>query len=326
PVTFQAYPLRDFDLESGIDKKSQKPKGSPQRMMKSMGKLIHHHYKRSPILLMLLFLLSLVIALIFIASSRRLASYLNMVSDTESHYPFPDLKNLVMVAGHSVYTSNCGKPEKEDSWYLASYQRHPGQAASFVSHIQKGVEIADEDNLSLLLFSGGETRKDAGPRSEAQSYWIVAESKEWFGNRGNVRERALTEEHARDSYENLLFSLCRFRELTGSYPRNVTVVGYDFKAERFVDLHRSAVRFPASRFRYYGTPSAPDSIEAALKGEAAVRDQFESDPYGCSGSLFRKKMKRDPFHRSVPYPKGCPEMAGLFGYCGASPYPGFLPW
>jgi hypothetical protein len=31
------------------------------------------------------------------------------------------------------------------------------------------------------LFSGGETRKDAGPRSEAQSYWAIAESKGWFG-------------------------------------------------------------------------------------------------------------------------------------------------
>lgn len=38
-----------------------------------------------------------------------------------------------------------------------------------------------------------------------------------------MRSRALTEEHARDSFENLLFSVCRFRELTGSYPQNITV-------------------------------------------------------------------------------------------------------
>ena len=38
-----------------------------------------------------------------------------------------------------------------------------------------------------------------------------------------MRSRALTEEHARDSFENLLFSVCRFRELTGSYPHNITV-------------------------------------------------------------------------------------------------------
>jgi len=97
-------------------------------------------------------------------------------------YPFANLKNLVMVAGHSVYTSSdCGKVEKEDSWFLESYQKNPGQAATFLSHIQEGVEAAAKDDESLLLFSGGETRKDAGPRSEAQSYWAVAESKGWFG-------------------------------------------------------------------------------------------------------------------------------------------------
>ena len=37
--------------------------------------------------------------------------------------------------------------------------------------------------------------------------------------------RALTEEYARDSFENLLFSVCRFRQLTGAYPANITVRG-----------------------------------------------------------------------------------------------------
>lgn len=87
-----------------------------------------------------------------------------------------------MVAGHSVYTSsNFGKLDKEDSWFLEAYQKNPGQAATFLAHIQEGIKIAAKDNAALLLFSGGETRKDAGPRSEAQSYWAVAESKGWFG-------------------------------------------------------------------------------------------------------------------------------------------------
>lgn len=96
--------------------------------------------------------------------------------------PFRNLHTLVMVAGHAVYTSSkCDKPEGEESWFLETYQKHPGQANTFVEHIKVGVEVADEMEDSLLLFSGGETRKDAGPRSEAQSYWSVAESKGWFG-------------------------------------------------------------------------------------------------------------------------------------------------
>jgi len=97
-------------------------------------------------------------------------------------FPFSKLQNLVMVAGHSVYTSSsCGKIDKEDSWFLESYQKNPGQASTFVTHIYEGIEIAAKDDSALLLFSGGETRRDAGPRSEAQSYWAVADSKGWFG-------------------------------------------------------------------------------------------------------------------------------------------------
>lgn len=103
-------------------------------------------------------------------------------------------------------------------------------------------------------------------------------------------------------------------------------MSYDFKEERFAHLHRSAMGFPESRFFYLGTPASLSSKEGALKGEAMVRSQFQEDPYGCVGSLWRKKLKRDPFHRSIPYPNGCPEIGGLFRYCGSAPFPGSLPW
>lgn len=97
-------------------------------------------------------------------------------------YPYRNLHNLVMVAGHAVYTSTrCDNADSEGSWFLESYQKHPGQALTFLHHIKAGVETVAADEKALLLFSGGETRKDAGPRSEAQSYWSVAESSNWFG-------------------------------------------------------------------------------------------------------------------------------------------------
>jgi hypothetical protein len=40
----------------------------------------------------------------------------------------------------------------------------------------------------------------------------------------DVKWRTGTEEHARDSLENVLFSICRFYELTGHFPHNITVV------------------------------------------------------------------------------------------------------
>ncbi|KAF8411673.1 hypothetical protein HHK36_004231 [Tetracentron sinense] len=351
PKSFNAYPRGDFDLESGITKKSRKPKSSlpPSiKMLKSIANRLHYYFKLHPLLVFFVSLsfgvTFLIILSVYETQFRTMNAYrkFDLVSDT---YPFAKFQNLVMVAGHSVYTSSsCGKVDQEDSWFLESYQKHPGQASTFLTHIKEGVEIAAKDEGALLLFSGGETRKDAGPRSEAQSYWAVAESKGWFdvdepelgeaglgvgvtlGKQEDVRWKALTEEHARDSFENLLFSVCRFRELTGIYPQNITVVSYDFKEERFAHLHRSAIGFPQARFFYSGTPASSTSKESAMKGEALVRAQFLEDPYGCLGSLRRKKLGRDPFHRSIPYPNGCPELEGLFRYCGVAPYPGTLPW
>lgn len=75
---------------------------------------------------------------------------------------------------------------------LCLTQQVPGEAQSFLDHIKLGIETAAEDPNALLLFSGGQTRKAAGPRSEGLSYWLVAEAAQWFG-RTEVRGRAYTE-------------------------------------------------------------------------------------------------------------------------------------
>ena len=141
--------------------------------------------------------------------------------------------------------------------------------------------------------------------------------------RGGSPGRAYTEEHARDSYENLLFSICRFHELTGSWPRNVTVVGYEFKRHRFEALHREAIAFPAERFSYIGTPAATPRAEA---GEAVAADSFRADPFGCGPALRAKRHLRDPFARGVPYVARCAAAAPLLRHCGPEPFRGSLPW
>ncbi|CAI7888254.1 unnamed protein product [Closterium sp. NIES-54] len=247
-------------------------------------------------------------------------------SDPLSPFPFAPLTNLILVAGHSVYTSpSCAPLDADPSWHLEPYQLNSGAASSFVEHIRLGVSAAAEDSSALLLFSGGETRRDAGPRSEAQSYWNAAEKLSWFGHT-EVRGRALTEEYARDSFENLLFSVCRFRQLTGAYPDNITVVSYDFKKFRFSQMHRGALRFPSHRFSFLGSPIAQSARESAAKGEARTLAAFEKEPYGCGGALGQKRRLRDPFVRVVPYPSGCKEIAALFTTCSSQLFSGRLPW
>jgi hypothetical protein len=178
------YPRGDFDLESGIPRKGRKPKNphldGPGLLMR-----VRYFYEAHPVavaLILFSFGLSVLILLSVYETRFRTMRSGGAWSSKVGEYPFPRLRNLVMVAGHSIYTSaNCGKIDGEDSWFLEPYQKHPGQAATFLAHIKDGVEIAARDENALLLFSGGETRRDAGPRSEAQSYWAIAESKGWFG-------------------------------------------------------------------------------------------------------------------------------------------------
>ena len=199
----------------------------------------------------------------------------------------------------------------------------PAQVDSFFEHMQLGVRTAAGNAQALLLFSGGATRADGGPLSEGASYWSVANAEGWFGV-PSVRERAHTEEYARDSYENLLYSLCRFHELTGGWPRNLTVVGYEFKRQRFESLHVPALGWPAARFSYPGT-AAPDP-QRAVTAEQGVLDAWSEQPYGCRGELAAKRVSRDPFARGVPYRARCAALHSLLEHCGPGQFEGALPW
>ncbi|PNG99958.1 hypothetical protein TSOC_014252 [Tetrabaena socialis] len=246
-------------------------------------------------------------------------------AEARSFIPAATLKNLVLVAGHAVYTGvDYAEASKESSWFLEEYQKVKGEAQSFLDHIRLGIEEAAVDPEALLLFSGGQTRRAAGPRSEGLSYWVVAEAAEWFGH-PEVRNRTFTEEHARDSFENLLFSLCRFYELAGHYPETITVVSYTLKEARFRTLHRDAVRWPLEYFRFVGTPVPPDAI-GAKEGEARTVSSFAADPYGCGGELLAKRLHRDPFAVGAIHPSRCPEMRALLAYCGPDMLSGHLPW
>mmetsp|Transcript_99561 Transcript_99561/g.149099 ORF Transcript_99561/g.149099 Transcript_99561/m.149099 type:complete len:196 (-) Transcript_99561:290-877(-) len=139
-----------------------------------------------------------------------------------------------------------------------------------------------------------------------------------------VRERVHTEEFARDSFQNLLFSICRFKQLTLTYPSKITVVSLPFKENRFHTLHREALRLPSSAFSFVGVGDAtPEAVEGERKNSVVP---FTSDPYGCHGSLKEKREGRNPWNVESPYPKGCPELRGLFEFCGDGIYPGPLPW
>lgn len=228
--------------------------------------------------------------------------------------------NAIIVAGHAI-CANPADPWAESNWTLLPFQR--GEVPCYIGHIEAGVRAAAADPDSLLLFSGGYSRAEAGPRSEAASYFWVADHLGWFGH-PEVRARALTEEFARDSFENLLYSICRVKEYTGHYPAHVTCVSWRFKSDRF-HLHRESIRWPAARFTYNGVNDPPD-LPQAIDAETRNRAAYVADPYSSSPAFRAKRDARNPFRRTPGYLQHCPELAPLFAHSGPDFYSGPLPW
>ena len=227
---------------------------------------------------------------------------------------------LILVAGHAI-PYRFDRLNSDDGWHLKHFQA--GEGRFYAEHVRRGVELAAADEGSLLVFAGGQTDLAAGPRSEGQGYWLIAEHEGWFGETA-VRERATTEEFSFDSFENLLFGLCRFREVEGHYPQRITAVGWRFKGARF-DLHRGALRFPAERFRYEGVGDPPE-LDKNLPFEAARRELFRRDPYGRSAEPAAKRAARNAFRRQHGYHRSCPEVSRLLDHEGPELYSGPLPW
>lgn len=280
------------------------------------------------------------LAFIFSSFPPSLVTYTppqSILSTIARNTTLENLSHLVIVPGHAIWTGT--QPDQvldADRWTLEEYQRGGGsyRISAFVEHIRRGVEITLKDDSSLLIFSGGQTRLQS-TTTEAESYMRLAMSLGLFHPDSKQTShaphfpRATTETYALDSYQNFLFSLARFHEITGRYPLQVTIVGYEMKRRRFDELHRTALRFPAHHFEYIGI-EPPANEESARIGE--VKNgyaPYQLDLYGCHDFLLAKRRTRNPFLRFHPYHASAPELRGLLEWCpddAGMVYNGPLPW
>jgi hypothetical protein len=211
------------------------------------------------------------------------------------------LDELVLVPCHAVYVGKEQDHILMDEYWIGGF---PGEAELYAEHADAGVVETAKKKKALLIFSGGQTREKAGPISEAQSYYMLEEQKDWLGT--DVAIRAITEEFARDSFENLLFSVCRFHQCTGKEPRHITVCSFGFKASRY-KAHADALGISEKLFYQEvnnpaGDADDPNSpLAKALAGEQETSYLFAKYPTGDQGTLLAKKLKRDPFARGNPY-------------------------
>lgn len=216
---------------------------------------------------------------------------------------FRGLEKLIIVPGHAVYIGREPSHIESDEYWVGGF---PGEGIFYAQHADAGVNEAAENRDGLLIFSGGQTRKQAGPLSEAQSYWFLEQQKRWL-KYGDVAERATTEDFARDSYENLAFGIHRFRQCTGRDPKKILVCGWGFKEDRY-KLHASTIGWDLDGLIYVpvnnpeGDPNDTNTpLGKSMIGERKTLELFREFSLGDGGELLEKRLKRDPFNRGNPY-------------------------
>ncbi|CCD27099.1 uncharacterized protein NDAI_0J02070 [Naumovozyma dairenensis CBS 421] len=225
-------------------------------------------------------------------------------------------------------------------WFLESFQHEGNDHLAFIWQSLLAIEeLLKDPEHSLLVFSGGQTKKEAGPMSEAQSYYALMERMFEYPDYSRnqlqfweVDEKLgscmhnlfkkypsqflspdyiVTEEFALDSFDNLFYSICRFKEMVGFYPEDITVIGFGFKRKRFIDCHAKAIDFPIDHFNYISRdPLLHDPTEKEIETYLKKLDKLEKenafshfrrDWYARKTPLVDKKEKRNPYHRKAFY-------------------------
>ncbi|KAI2627268.1 hypothetical protein GGS26DRAFT_592296 [Hypomontagnella submonticulosa] len=208
----------------------------------------------------------------------------------------PAPEHLVIVCCHGIWLGGPAHGHDENEWLIASFQK--GETPTFIEHIKIGLRVLNEDESSLLMFSGGPTRKETR-LSEARSYANLARANAYFGHlsEAEAEKRISCEERALDSYYNVLFSLTKFWSDHGTWPKKITIVSHAFKRERLVDCHCGAIGFPLDRVDFLGVdpPGTVDGTnEAAIKGIVEAVTQWKEDPHGKGDLLVGFAVEYNP--------------------------------
>lgn len=193
---------------------------------------------------------------------------------------------LVVVTGHAVYDKD------KDQWLGArgGYK----QGVKLAQHVRDGYQLCQQESgAAALCLSGGRTRRNIG-KSEAQGMLDYANSE-----RLSCTGKVLLEEYARDSFENVFYSLLAFHETFHGWPQHVTLVSWKFKVLRFY-LIATGLGL-ARKFTFYGSGDLTSDLDAKsglpmMAGSAAGELWYCQDIVKFADGV---RTLYDPLHRAL---------------------------
>lgn len=184
--------------------------------------------------------------------------------------------SLLIVAGHAIYQNGV--------WYGG----WPNEEQFYEQHVLDGFEVWKSEAYQALALSGGRTRRNLPngiTNSEGEGLLEFAKDAELHIGQSNV----LVESYARNSFENVFFSMLCFFHKFKYWPSRVGIVSWKFKALRFYVI-ACGLKLGNRRFIFHGSgdPDSQKTIEIVSVANAK---------YDASIVDTTKQEIRDPLHR-----------------------------
>ena len=208
-------------------------------------------------------------------------------------------KSILIVAGHAIWYKKKGQDVHD--WHGIEASKFPDPDAmkrTIAQHVEEGCGLVREGLYDAIAFSGGQSRKDIYKEntaiSEAQGMKDFAKAEGY-----NLPKHVILDTYARDSFENVFFSLLAFHDHYDAWPTKLGLLSMPHKSIRFMIM---AMGLKIAEFTFHGVGKV-DPLEKNCVNEMnnltkVIHTQAEhvADPLLRAPYFAKKRLGRTPPH------------------------------